>query len=310
MPDNLGYTPGVGATVSTEEVTTLNGGAVTAQHLQRVATAISTANGVAIDLPGDATNGLDVDVTRVSGNVTVVQPTAANLNATVSGTVTANAGTGNFTVTQATAANLNATVVGSGNFTVTQATAANLNATVTGTVGVSSLPSLVAGTAYVGRVRVTDGTNDLSVDTVHNDGESATENHLDVASKMMGLNSAGTFDIQRVNTTGSRAATFTTAQTSTVVWTPTAGRSLVITYLQIQSYGTTAGTCIVYFGAGAYARNTNLALFDGEFAPSATLKPIVTIPFTVGPRGAINDSVRITTTGAQSVTVVVHGYEI
>jgi hypothetical protein len=31
---------------------------------------------------GDATNGLDVDVTRVSGNVTVVQATAANLNVT------------------------------------------------------------------------------------------------------------------------------------------------------------------------------------------------------------------------------------
>jgi hypothetical protein len=307
MADNLGYTQGSGSTVSTEEVTTLNGGAVTAQHMQRVAAAISTANGVGIDLPGDATNGLDVDVTRVSGNVTVVQATAANLNAAVTGTVTANAGTGSFTVAQATAANLNATVTGTvtanagtGNFTVTQATAANLQTTTT----------LAAGTAYAGRVRITDGTNDLTVDTVHNDGESATENHLDVASKMMGLNSAGTFDIQRVNTTGFKAATFTTAQTSTIVWTPTAGKALVITYLQIQSYGTTAGTCIVYFGAGAYARNTNLPLFDGEFAPSATLKPVVTVPFAVGPRGAVNDSVRITTTGAQSVTVVVHGYEI
>jgi hypothetical protein len=34
------------------------------------------------DIGGDATNGLDVDVTRVSGNVTVVQATAANLNVT------------------------------------------------------------------------------------------------------------------------------------------------------------------------------------------------------------------------------------
>lgn len=61
---------------------------------------------------GDTTNGLDVDVTRVSGNVTVVQSTASNLNANVSGTVTANAGTGSFTVAQATASNLNAQVVG------------------------------------------------------------------------------------------------------------------------------------------------------------------------------------------------------
>jgi hypothetical protein len=47
---------------------------------------------------GDTTNGMDVDVTRVSGNVTVVQPTGSNLNAVVSGTVTANlaAGTNNI----------------------------------------------------------------------------------------------------------------------------------------------------------------------------------------------------------------------
>lgn len=40
----------------------------------------------------------------------------SNVTQPVSGTVTANAGTGNFTVVQATAANLNATVVASGNF--------------------------------------------------------------------------------------------------------------------------------------------------------------------------------------------------
>ena len=37
---------------------------------------------------GDTTYGMDVDVTRLTGNVTVVQPTAASLNATVTGTVT------------------------------------------------------------------------------------------------------------------------------------------------------------------------------------------------------------------------------
>jgi hypothetical protein len=47
-----------------------------------------------------------------TGNFTVVQSTAANLNATITGTVIANAGTGNFTVVQSTAANLNATVIG------------------------------------------------------------------------------------------------------------------------------------------------------------------------------------------------------
>ena len=57
----------------------------------------------------------------------------SNVTQPVSGTVTANAGTGNFTVVQATAASLNATVVGTGTggaVNVAQATAANLNATV------------------------------------------------------------------------------------------------------------------------------------------------------------------------------------
>lgn len=65
MADNVAITAGSGTTISTEEVTTLNGGAVTAQQVQRVAGAIRTADGTAIDLPGDATNGLDVDVTRI-----------------------------------------------------------------------------------------------------------------------------------------------------------------------------------------------------------------------------------------------------
>lgn len=52
---------------------------------------------------GDTTNGLDVDVTRVQGNVTVVQSTAANLQATVTGTVTANQG-GTWSVVDAGAA--------------------------------------------------------------------------------------------------------------------------------------------------------------------------------------------------------------
>lgn len=136
MADGVEITAGSGTTILTDD--TGAGG-----HAQIVKLAIST-DGSGTLVPADATNGIDVDVTRVSGNVTVVQATASNLNANVSGTVTANAGTGNFTVTQGTAANLNATVVqgtaanlnatvvGSGNFTVVQPTAANLNATVVG----------------------------------------------------------------------------------------------------------------------------------------------------------------------------------
>ena len=50
-------------------------------------------------------------------------------------------------------------------------------------------------------VKVGDGTNYLVVDTVHNDGESNTENHLDVAAKGMHFNGT-TWDRLRGDTTG------------------------------------------------------------------------------------------------------------
>jgi hypothetical protein len=69
MANNLTINVASGTAVtSTEEVSTLNGGSVTAQHVQRMLLAIRTGSGTAIDLPGDATNGIDVDVTRLPGN--------------------------------------------------------------------------------------------------------------------------------------------------------------------------------------------------------------------------------------------------
>jgi hypothetical protein len=118
MADGVSISAGVGTTVLTDD--TGAGG-----HAQVVKLAIST-DGSGTLIPADATNGIDVDVTR--------------------------------------------------------------------------LPSLVAGTAYVGKVSLTDGTNDLTVDTVHGDAESNTENHLDVASKLMGYNGT-TWDRLRTDTT-------------------------------------------------------------------------------------------------------------
>lgn len=59
-------TPPDGTVVSTEEVTTLNGSAVTAQQVQRILLALRTGDGVAIDLPGDAANGLKVQSSSLS----------------------------------------------------------------------------------------------------------------------------------------------------------------------------------------------------------------------------------------------------
>jgi hypothetical protein len=58
----------------------------------------------------------------------------------------------------------------------------------TANIGDVDVASIAAGTNYIGKVRITDGTNDLTVDTAHGDAESNTENHLDVAAKLMGFN--------------------------------------------------------------------------------------------------------------------------
>lgn len=87
MADNVAITAGSGTTISTEEITTLNGGSVSAQHLQRVAIAIRTADGVAVDLPGDATNGQKVQIATAI-------PAGTNTIGGVTGEVAADAAVG------------------------------------------------------------------------------------------------------------------------------------------------------------------------------------------------------------------------
>lgn len=70
MPDNFGIAVGTDATIAADEV----GGVL----FQRVKVALG-ADGVAVDLPGDATFGARVDVSRVAGNVTVVAGAGAPL---------------------------------------------------------------------------------------------------------------------------------------------------------------------------------------------------------------------------------------
>lgn len=170
---------------------------------QMSALSLTTAGALRID--GTATTqpvSGTITANAGTGSFTVAQATAANLNATVTGTVAASqSGTWTNTVTQATASNLNATVVGTtaagsgasaglvtiqgnasgtavpvsgtitanagtGSFTVAQATAANLNATVTGTVA-----STQSGTWTVQPGNTANTTPWLA--TVNNGGNSA-----------------------------------------------------------------------------------------------------------------------------------------
>lgn len=98
MADNVSIAvvgPSV-ASISTEEVTNLNGTTVAAQQVQRILAALRTADGIAVDVPGDGTFGLDVDVTRLPAIALDSATLAAleNLTVTVS-----NPGSGQATET-------------------------------------------------------------------------------------------------------------------------------------------------------------------------------------------------------------------
>lgn len=75
MADNVPITAGLGTTISTEEVSTLNGAVVSGQHVQRVAWARVTANGTAIDITAS-----DSTVTSVAASTASQTLKAANAN--------------------------------------------------------------------------------------------------------------------------------------------------------------------------------------------------------------------------------------
>ena len=112
----------------------------------------------------------------------------------------------------------------------------------------------------------------------------------------------------------SKTAQYSTTQTTTALWTPATGKKIVVTSVQIQVGGTTAGTLQIYFAAssGAYSRGTTAAIFDGEFAPSATLKPgVVMMPHTPFMSPAVNYLVYVTTSAAMNpLTITLWGYEV
>ena len=108
----------------------------------------------------------------------------------------------------------------------------------------------------------------------------------------------------------SKTAQYTSTQTSAVLQAGAAGEKIVVTSIQIQVGGTTNGALQVYFGTGAYSRGTNRAIFDGEFAPSNSVKPGVVMkgPFIAGATG---DDVMVTTSAAiNPLTVTIWYYVV
>lgn len=244
-------------------------------------------NGATWDrFPGTIANGIDVDVTRLPA---LVAGTANIGDVDVLTLPTLPAGTNNIgdvdvitmpNVTLAAGTNTNE-VVGD----AAHDAAAAGNPILTGLTASTVVPTGVGADGRVVRAWSNRSGAQIVVDPPH-----------------VGLNS----DPWNLVHEG---AQYTSAQTSTVLVTGGASEKIVVTNIQIQAFATTAGTAVLYFGTGAFSRGTNRAIFDGEFAPSATLKPGVVMdgPFIAGTNG---DDLMVTTTNALSITFNVWYYVV
>lgn len=106
---------------------------------------------------------------------------------------------------------------------------------------------------------------------------------------------------------------YSTAQTTTALWTPTTGKRFAVTDITISTGGTTSGIVTIYDAAAAtaYSAGTTPAIFRGEFSPSATAKPGMVKSFNVPYySAAINNRLHVTTSAAMTVYIQVNGYEI
>jgi len=156
MADNVAVTPGVGAAISTDE---LGDGS----HAQNIKLLVS-GNGDGTRIPADATNGLLVDVSRVQGTVSVVQSTPANLKVDASGVavpVTDNSGS----LTVDAPANAPVHVRGSdGASAHNLPSSAQLPAALSGgRLDVVVGAALPAGAALIGKLQISDGSEDADV---------------------------------------------------------------------------------------------------------------------------------------------------
>lgn len=255
-----------------------------------------TAGGALVG--GDAANGLDVDVTRIGGSVTVVSPTAGNLLA-------------------------KAVVTDGTNDAAVKAAS---------TAAVATDKALVVAVSPNNAVAVTQSTSPWATggNVAHDAADSG--NPVKVGSKAINAWPAAVANLDRADAVGDllgrqlvafkpselqksfNPAQFTAAQTGTALWTPAAGKRIVVTSVSISTSGTTAGKVTLWFGASAdtaYTAGTDQPLEVFNFAPATSANPGMTKSY-ADPIACLNADyiLRITTSAALTCDITVHGYEI
>lgn len=111
-----------------------------------------------------------------------------------------------------------------------------------------------------------------------------------------------------------RAVEYTSAQTGTNIWVPTAGNRFVVTQINITTGGTTAGLVTIWGAQTAtttYTAGTDQAFFRGVITPTANATPgaLIQPPHPMF-SDTTNDCLKITTSAAMTIYIQVYGYEI
>lgn len=104
-----------------------------------------------------------------------------------------------------------------------------------------------------------------------------------------------------------------TQQTTVSLRAPATGKKFAITDLTISTGGTTAGVVTIYDAASAtaFSQGTTPAIFRGEFAPSATVRPGVVKSFNVPyVSTTANNNILLTTSAAVTLYIQINGYDI
>jgi hypothetical protein len=301
VADNVAITAGSGTSVATDDI----GGV----HHQRVKLSLG-ADGTAADAPGDGTNGLDVDVTRLPalvagtaniGDVDVLtvpaDPFGANADA-ASATGSISAKLRSIAATGIPVTSLPALVAGTANI---------------GDVDVLTLPALVAGTANIGDVDVltlpamraddaafTIGTSETVAAGLLAVAHGSQPDEADALDQVIGITNRAR--VQYVigghpNVVTVKHTTITTAVTDAAIITISTGSKIVVTAITatLDNASTVFPTLLVGFGAANTPTTTGVILAHGGVPAGGGVNRgdgggIIGI-------GADNEDLRVTTTG-------------
>jgi hypothetical protein len=258
-------------------------------------------------MPGTSADGVTVNL-------------AANNDVTVTGSVTANAGTN---------LNTSALALESGGNLAAAATSLGLldNAVSGNELQVDIVAALPAGTNNIGDVDVLTLPG-VAGDVAHDASDSG--NPIKVGFKAANALPTAVANGDRANGISDlfgrqlvasidpgmqtwKSFNATTTQSGTDVWSPASGKRIAITSIMIGTYGTTAARLILWFGDNAdttYSAGTDQLVFAGSFVPSATATPgaVLTFPHPIFCTTADRE-LHVTTDAGMSFDLAVYGFE-